>query len=214
MLQSSAFRTALATWLSEQCHGELDGGETQSDDDARGSRGPHAEDDGSTVIVAAAAAAKARAVGPPVFDPKPAARPAVTEAANPTAKPDATRDAPVPLVDGAQCMADGRPPDRNGRRKALADKGQGSGTKAPARKKQGGRPASRPMREGQWEGHRTATPRRQADSDGWIEPPPVRTNLSRKPKTPLPGRKGLVTTPARALANGRKAPLAGMLTHM
>ncbi|PWI64626.1 hypothetical protein PCL_09483 [Purpureocillium lilacinum] len=124
-LQSSAFRTALATWLSEQCGGELDSEDMQPGDGARGSRGPHAKDDGSTVVVAAAVAAKSLGDNRPVVDPKPAARPAAKEAAKPTAKPDATREAPEPQVDGPRCMADGRPPDRDGRRKTLTDKGAG-----------------------------------------------------------------------------------------
>ncbi|KAJ6438036.1 hypothetical protein O9K51_09458 [Purpureocillium lavendulum] len=57
-LQSSVFRSAFAAWLSEKCGGEPDREEMQSGDGARGSRDPHAEDDGSTVIMATAAAAK------------------------------------------------------------------------------------------------------------------------------------------------------------
>ncbi|PWI65252.1 hypothetical protein PCL_07302 [Purpureocillium lilacinum] len=74
-LQSSAFRTALLPLLLRQCDEAPDGEEMQSDDGARGSRGSHANDDGSTVAVAAAAAAKSPGVDRPVVDPKPAARP-------------------------------------------------------------------------------------------------------------------------------------------
>ncbi|KJZ70998.1 hypothetical protein HIM_09609 [Hirsutella minnesotensis 3608] len=68
-LQTSAFRTALAMWLSEQCDdAEPDGQGTRSDDGARGSRGSHAKDDESAVVVAAAAEAaqqrKSKATGP------------------------------------------------------------------------------------------------------------------------------------------------------
>ncbi|KAJ6439190.1 hypothetical protein O9K51_08602 [Purpureocillium lavendulum] len=94
-LQSSAFRTALATWLPEQCGEEPDSKEMSSGDGARGSRDPHAKDDGSTVVVAAAAAAKSPGVDRPVVDPKPAARPAAKEAAKPTAKPDNATPQPL-----------------------------------------------------------------------------------------------------------------------
>ena len=134
-LQSSAFRTALPTWLSEQCGEEPDSKEMQSDDGAPGSKGSHADDDGSTVVVAAAAAAKAPEVDSPVVDPKPAEKPAAKPDATRNATRDATRDAPFPLLDRARRMADGRP-DRDGRLKALTDKAQGNGTaQAPARKK-------------------------------------------------------------------------------
>ena len=57
------------------------------------------------------------------------------EAAKPAAQPDGTRDAkrgaPVPVPDRARRMADGRPPDKDGRRKAPTDKTQGNGTKPP-----------------------------------------------------------------------------------
>ncbi|PWI64538.1 hypothetical protein PCL_09551 [Purpureocillium lilacinum] len=125
---SSAFQTAFATWLSKQCDEAPDGEELQSDDGARGSKGSHADEDGSTVVVAEAAAAKAPGIDRPVVDPKPDARPAAKQAAKPAAKPDATRDAtrdaPVPLADVARCMSEGRPPDGDGRRKAVTDKAQ------------------------------------------------------------------------------------------
>ena len=213
-LQSSAFRTALATWLSKQCDEGLDDEEMQSGDAARGSRGPHTRGDGSTVVLAAAAAAKPPGVERPVVDPKPASRPAAKQAAKAAAKPDATRDAPVPLVDGARCMAEVRPPHRDGRRKALTDKAQGNGTaKAPTGQNQGERPVLNPTREVQRQEHNTATPRRGAERSGCVEPSPVRTNLSSKPGRSLPGVRGSVT-PARALAKARKAPLAEMLAHM
>ena len=218
-LQSSVFRSAFAAWLSEQCGGEPDSEGMQSDDGAPRGEGSHADDDGSAVVVAAAVAAKSPGVDRPVVDPKPAARPAVKDAAKPAAKPDATRDAardaPVPLVDGARHMAEGRPPDRDGRRKALTDKAQGDGAKAPAKKKQGERSVC-PTREGQWQGPKTATPLLQVGQEknaGWTEPSPVRTNLSSKPRKTLPGVRGSVT-PARALAKGRRTPLAEMLAEV
>ena len=134
-LQSSAFRTALATWLSEQCGEEADSKEMRSDGGAPGSNGSHADDDGSTVVVAAAAAAKAPEVDTPVVDPKPAENSAAKSDATRDATRDATQDAPVSLLDRARHMADGRP-DRDGRRKALTDKAQGNGTaESPAKKK-------------------------------------------------------------------------------
>ncbi|KAK4072794.1 hypothetical protein Purlil1_13272 [Purpureocillium lilacinum] len=50
-----------------------------------------------------------------------------------------------------------RPPDRDGRWKALTDKASGNGTKAPARKKQGERQVLNPTREVQRQEHNTAT---------------------------------------------------------
>lgn len=213
-LQSSEFRTALATWLSKQCDEEPDSEEMRSHDGARGSRGSHAEDDGKTVVVAAAAAAKPLAGGPQVVTTrpvaKPVAKPATEPSAEPAAKPAATRNAPVPVIDETRCMAEGKPVDRDGRRKVLTDKAQGNGTtKVPARKKQDERSVLRPTREGHRQQPNTATPRRQAEKVGWIEPSPVRTNLSSKPGKTLPGVRGPVT-PARALAKGPKAPLADM----
>ncbi|GJN86979.1 hypothetical protein PLIIFM63780_010561 [Purpureocillium lilacinum] len=199
-LQSSAFRTALATWLSEQCGEEPDSKEMRSDDGAPGSNGSHADDDGSTVVVAAAAAAKAPEVDSPVVDPKPAAKPAAKPDATRNATRDATRDAPVPLLDRARRMADGRP-DRDGGRKALTDKAQGNGTaQAPARKKQRDRLVSC---EGQQRGPKTVTPQRQAASNGWVEPPPVRSSLSCKPGPP-----------GRALTKRGRASLGDMLAQM
>ncbi|GJN78664.1 hypothetical protein PLIIFM63780_002173 [Purpureocillium lilacinum] len=201
-LQSSVFRSAFAAWLSEQCGGEPDSEDMQSGDGARGSGGPHAKDDGLTV--AAAVAAKSRGVDRPAVDPKPGTSPAAKEAA----KPDATRDAPVPPADGARCLAEGRSPDRDGRRQALTDKAEGNGTKAPARKKQG-EPVLDPTREVQRQEHYTATPPRRAEKSGWVEPARVRTKLSSKPRRTLPGVSGTVT-PARVLAKCTKAPLAHM----
>jgi len=203
-LQSSVFRSAFAAWLSEQCGGEPGGEEMQSADGAWGSKGSHADDDGSTVVLAAAAAAKAPGVGRPV-DPKPAAK----EAAKPTAKPDATRDAPLPEVDDPRCMAEGRLPDRNGRRKALTDNAQRNGTEAPASNKQGKQPVLDLTREVQRQEHNTATPRRRAERPGWVEPSPVRTSLSSKPGRTLPCVRGSVT-PGRALVKGPEIPLAGL----
>ncbi|PWI64091.1 hypothetical protein PCL_12674, partial [Purpureocillium lilacinum] len=171
--------------------------ELQSGDGTRGSRGPQAEDDGSMVVVAAAAAAKAPGVDRPDVDPKPAAK----EAAGPAAKPDATRNASVPQVGGPRCMVEGRPPDKDGRRKALTDKAQGNCTaQAPARKKQQDQLVSR---EGRRRGPETVAPQRQAASNGWVEPPPVRSGLSSKPGSP-----------GRALTKCGRAPLADMLARM
>ncbi len=158
--------------------------------------------------MAAAVAAKSPGVDRPVVDPKPASSPAAKE----TAKPDATRDAPVPLADGARCMAEGRPPDRDGRRRALTDKVPGNGTtQAPAEKKQGDRLVSHPTREGQRQGPTTATPRRQAERHGSIEPPPLRTNSSSKPGKTLPGGRESMA-PARSEENDLESPLAHILS--
>ncbi|KAK4076535.1 hypothetical protein Purlil1_12626 [Purpureocillium lilacinum] len=135
-LQSSAFRAALATWLSEQCGEEPDSKEMQSDDGAPGSKGSHADDDGSSVVVAAAAAAKAPEVDSPVVGLKPAEKPAASEMRHET-----RRDPPQFLfligldawpTGGRTGMADGkRSPTRHrgtARRRRPQEKSNGTGS--------------------------------------------------------------------------------------
>ena len=159
-----------------------------------GCRGPHAEIDGS-------------------WGRRSCRRPEASLEAAREVEPDATRDAPVSQVDGARRMAERRPSDRDGRRKALTHEAQGNGTKAPASNKQGKQPVLDPKRQMQRQKHNTATPQRRAERPGWVEPSPVRTNLSSKPGRTLPGVEASVTA-GRAFAKGSKAPLAAMLAQM
>ncbi|KAK4073268.1 hypothetical protein Purlil1_13123 [Purpureocillium lilacinum] len=88
------------------------GPETRSDDGARGSRGPHDGNDEWTVVVAAAC----RLVC------------GVSAVTKPAAKPATTGDGQVIVVDETRRMAESKPADRDGRRKALTDKARENGT--------------------------------------------------------------------------------------